>query len=106
MKKMKHIGEAFRFVRLSRALEQKDVAERAGISDSYMSSLELGRRDPTWTTVQKVCMALGVPVTFIMVLLEGAEPDVKPFVPAVSTELWNMTREVEHASHKERWSYP
>lgn len=94
MKTMTHIGEAFRFIRMTKGLEQKTVAERAGINSGYLSQLENGRRDPTLTVVNKVCEGLGVPVTYVMVLLEGSHPDVKQFVPNVSQELWNMTREL------------
>lgn len=92
MKRITHIGEAFRFIRLSKGLEQKHVATASGLSEGYISQLECGHRDPNWTTITKVCAALEVPITYVIVLLEGTNSGVKQFVPAVTQELWNMAR--------------
>jgi transcriptional regulator with XRE-family HTH domain len=41
-------------------LSQYALAKRAGLSKQALSLLELGRREPSWETVQKLALALGV----------------------------------------------
>ena len=53
--------------RTVRRLSQEALAKRAGISRGYLARREIGRHDPTVTTVRKLAKALDVPV---MALLE------------------------------------
>lgn len=95
MKTPKHIGEAFRFVRLAMNMTQADVAVKAGLSEQYIGNLENDKRDPTWSTVRKVCNALGVNITFIIALTEADQPKVRSIMPLVYNEMWSVTRELE-----------
>jgi transcriptional regulator with XRE-family HTH domain len=49
-----------RTLRESAGLSQYALAKRAGLSKQGMSRLELGEREPTWVTVQRLAAALGV----------------------------------------------
>lgn len=42
-----------------------ELAERAGISVSYLSQLEKSKRDSTIKTVEKIAIALGVPSSIL-----------------------------------------
>jgi transcriptional regulator with XRE-family HTH domain len=53
-------AERLQRVRESAGLSQYEVARRAGISKQAMSQLEKGENDPSWSTVQKLAMVLGV----------------------------------------------
>jgi transcriptional regulator with XRE-family HTH domain len=53
-------------LRTARKLSQEALAERAGISRGYLARLEIGRHDPTLTTLRKLAKALGVPVTKLL----------------------------------------
>lgn len=53
-------------------MRQKDLARAAGISISYLSLLERNERDPSFSTVQRIAAALGVPVNILVFL--AAEP--------------------------------
>ena len=50
-------------VRLRKAqkLSRYMLAKRAGIARSYLASIELGRSDPSVSTLLKLAAALGVP---------------------------------------------
>ena len=51
--------------REQRGLSQMDLAERSGVSQTYISDLESGRmRNPTISVVQKLEKALRVRLTF------------------------------------------
>jgi XRE family transcriptional regulator, regulator of sulfur utilization len=51
-------GEALRRWRNERDLTQEDLAHRAGITTTYASLVERGRKTPSLTVVLKLCRAL------------------------------------------------
>ena len=50
-----------RRLRAKKGLSQKALADKVGISVSYVSMLERGQRSPPLETVEKVAKALSVP---------------------------------------------
>lgn len=66
-----NIGQAIQLARSKRKLSQAALAKRAGISVSYLSLLERGRRDPPLSTLQRVAAALLMPIEILFFL--GAE---------------------------------
>lgn len=54
------VGTNVRRIRLARGLTQEQLAERSGFSQFYISSLELGRRNPTIVSLFEIAQALGV----------------------------------------------
>lgn len=66
-----NIGQAIQLARSKRKLSQAALAMRAGISVSYLSLLERGRRDPPLSTLQRIAAALVMPVEILFFL--GAE---------------------------------
>ena len=66
-----NIGQAIQLARSKRKLSQAVLAKRAGISVSYLSLLERGRRDPPLSTIQRIAVALVMPVEILFFL--GAE---------------------------------
>ncbi len=53
-------GEVVRRWREQRGLTQDQLAERAGISDTYVGFIERGDSDPTLTVVLQIAEALNV----------------------------------------------
>ena len=66
-----NIGQAIQLARSKRKLSQAALAKRAGISVSYLSLLERGRRDLPLSTLQRIAAALVMPVEILFFL--GAE---------------------------------
>lgn len=54
------MGRNMRRVRVAAGLSQEEVAFRAGMKRSYLSELELGRRNPTVRALARVSAALAV----------------------------------------------
>jgi transcriptional regulator with XRE-family HTH domain len=50
-----------RRLRAKKGLSQKALADKVGISVSYVSMLERGQRSPPLETIEKVAKALSVP---------------------------------------------
>lgn len=63
-----NIGQAIQLARSKRRLSQAALAKRAGISVSYLSLLERGRRDPPLSTINLIATALAIPVEILFFL--------------------------------------
>ena len=59
---LKALGCAIRDLRLRQNLSQEELAHRAGIDRSYMSSVERGVQNPGIMLVVRVSQALGISV--------------------------------------------
>jgi transcriptional regulator with XRE-family HTH domain len=49
-------------LRERRGMTQEQLAEKAGVSRTYLARLETARQDPTLSTLEKLAKALGVKV--------------------------------------------
>ena len=55
-----------RRLRAKKGLSQKALADKVGISVSYVSMLERGQRSPPLETIEKVAKALSVPAASLL----------------------------------------
>ena len=62
---MTALGERIRGLRLERALQQRQLAEKAGLTPSMVSQIESGRLTPSLHTLGKVAGALGVTIAML-----------------------------------------
>ena len=60
------IGPAIRQLRQQQKLSLSDLAQRTGISVSYLSRLEKGRSVPSFTLLSRIGQELGVPIGFFV----------------------------------------
>lgn len=77
-----NIGRAIKLCRNQKNLSKTKLAELSGLSISYLTLLEQGKRDPNLSAIEKICQALQVPTTILMFL--AADNDEKA---GMSTEL-------------------
>lgn len=56
------LGRAVRAIREERGLSQVQLAEAAGFMQSWISNVEHGRRNPSWSNVVRLSQGLGVAV--------------------------------------------
>ena len=66
-------GRALKICRAAVELSQQDVAKRAGITKSYLSLVEGGKRSPSLATLEKICKAMRVPPHLVMLLAAGPQ---------------------------------
>jgi transcriptional regulator with XRE-family HTH domain len=59
---MSSLGGRIKALRLERELQQRQLAEKAGLTPSMVSQIESGRLTPSLNTLGKVAAALGVPI--------------------------------------------
>ena len=58
---LQRFGQKVRKLRMERELSQEKLAELAGIHRTYISSLELGKRNVSLVNIQALAKALRVP---------------------------------------------
>ncbi|TKC90143.1 helix-turn-helix transcriptional regulator [Trinickia terrae] len=63
-------GKALRSLRKARKATQRDLAVRARLDRSYISSLELGEASPTLDTLLALSRALGISLTEFAAAIE------------------------------------
>ena len=66
-------GRAIRTCRAALGLQQRDLADLAGMSPSHLSLIESGGRKPSTSVLERLGSALGVPLHLLLLL--AAEPD-------------------------------
>lgn len=62
------IGSTIKKLRKRKGIQQNELAERSGISQTYLSQIENGSRSATLETLEKVCEALNIPLSIISFL--------------------------------------
>lgn len=67
------LGEALRLIRVYHDLKQKQVAERLGISTSYLSEIEKGHKTPTLDLIQRYSDQFDLPISSIMFFAESVQ---------------------------------
>ena len=60
------LGERIRGLRAERGWRQIDLAEQAGISENYVSDLELGRKEICLRTIQAVAAAFEISISELL----------------------------------------
>lgn len=68
------LGESLKYCRNVRKLTQKELAEKSGISKSYLCLLEKGEREASISVLESLSDALKIPVAIIVLIAsEGAD---------------------------------
>ncbi len=86
------IGKQLRLVREGHQILQKDLAARAGLDKSYISKLERGQADPTFTTLTKISKAYNLSVAHLLNYgsKETFSLDIDAALDALKTLKYNM----------------
>jgi transcriptional regulator with XRE-family HTH domain len=72
------INEGLRVLRLYWGKSQASLAAELGISQSYLSEIEAGRKDATLDLLQRYSDALNVPMSRLLFFVEEMEGAPKP----------------------------
>ena len=71
------LNEALRLMRVFHDLSQKELAEKLGISKSYISEIESGKKPPTLELLNRYADIFDVPASSIMFFSESLNKDAK-----------------------------
>lgn len=61
-----NIGNAIKVLRQQKGLKQTDFAVQCGLSQSYLSSIEKGRKEPTLSILKQIANALSIPMPVLV----------------------------------------
>ena len=61
-----NIGNAIKDLRQKKGLKQTDFAVECGLSQSYLSSIEKGRKEPTLSILKQIANALSIPMPVLV----------------------------------------
>ncbi len=76
MYKPVNVGEQIKYYRSLRGLSQEALALEAGINPAFLGHLERNLKSPTVTTLEKIAMALDIPLSELFTHpLHAAQPD-------------------------------
>lgn len=90
-----NLGRAIKLCRTQRALTQSELADKVGISTSYLSLLEQNKRDPSISIIEKLAETLNVPFSVLMFLaadkseLSGLDKELVEKLSYIALELIN-----------------
>lgn len=65
------LGSAVRTIREERGLSQVQLAEATGFMQSWISNVERGRRNPSWSNVVRLAEGLGVRPSELVIRAEA-----------------------------------
>jgi transcriptional regulator with XRE-family HTH domain len=80
------LGKAIRMCRSRKELTLAELAKRTKLSESYLSLLERGNRDPTLSTIEAIARGLEVPVS-LLVFLGSDASETSSLPPEVREKL-------------------
>ncbi|MFY7912339.1 MAG: helix-turn-helix domain-containing protein [Emticicia sp.] len=93
-----HIGKVIKEARLEKGYSQSELAQKTGISNSYLSQIESEKQDPSLETMEQLSEALDVP-TYILFFKAMQEeniqnPDNKRFVREIKRAMQGIVDEL------------
>jgi transcriptional regulator with XRE-family HTH domain len=93
------VGEYIRSLRASAGLNQRELAERVGISASMLSLVESGRREPTIRMLRDIGHALEIPTAalFVVALQDNADDHNSPVSIKLREIGENLLAAVQHS---------
>ncbi|MEQ8970926.1 MAG: helix-turn-helix transcriptional regulator [Coleofasciculus sp. C1-SOL-03] len=98
------LNEALRLMRVFHDLSQKELAEKLGISKSYLSEIESGKKTPTLDLLNRYSQSFDIPISSIMFFSESLDEDIKieklrTFVSSKILAILNLIAENSGHSH-------
>lgn len=61
-----NIGNAIKDLRQQKGFKQTEFAVQCGLSQSYLSSIENGRKEPTLSILKQIANALSIPMPVLV----------------------------------------
>lgn len=100
----KVIGERIRIYRNRAGYSQEELAEKAGLHNTYIGQLERGEKNATLESIEKVSRALKIPLEILTekIVLEDARNEfptkfydlVNPLQPSEQKFLYDLLKQI------------
>jgi transcriptional regulator with XRE-family HTH domain len=63
-------GEAVRMLRLNQGISQEELADRCGLHRTYISDIELGKRNVSLENIERLSLALNISLSALFMEVE------------------------------------
>lgn len=70
-------GKILQEERKAKKLSQEKLAKLTGLDRTFISLIENGKRNPTFSTILKICSALEIEPSELFSIYEKADPDYR-----------------------------
>ncbi len=77
VEEMRVLGKVIRAKRIEMGKSLRCVAQRTGLTPSFLSQVERGLAEPSVASLRRIAEALGVPVFYLFLNSNGGEPVVR-----------------------------
>ena len=75
MNKEEIFGKILQDERKAKKISQEKLAKLSGLDRTFISLIETGKRNPTFTTILKICEALEIDPSELFSIYEKKDPD-------------------------------
>lgn len=97
------LGKAIKLCREQKGFSRSEFSEKTSLSVSYLSLLENDKRDPSFSKVEKIAEALGIPLSVLLFLaadrseLETINPELAEKLSLLTLKLIQKTTNGSHS---------
>jgi len=92
-----NLGEQIKKVRTAKGLSQKEVTVNASLDKSQYSRIENGKTDPSFSTIEKIALALGISLSELF-----ATSDEVKDVHSIDKSIMEKVNLIEQLNDEER----
>ena len=85
---MLNIGDTLRSIREKKNFTLLEVADRSGISKSYLSKIENRMQSPSIEYLEKICLGLNIPVSIFMILADDTIGDFSDLTDSIKSLIY------------------
>ncbi|HEY1631776.1 MAG TPA: helix-turn-helix transcriptional regulator [Rhizomicrobium sp.] len=96
------LSEALRLIRVFHDVKQNDLADRFGISKSYLSEIENGKKSPSIEIIEKYSSEFQIPASSILFFsenLSGKSKAADKARGAIAKKILNFLKIIETRTH-------
>lgn len=80
------LAEALRLIRVYHDMKQSELSARLGISNSYLSEIESGKKEPRIELIERYSKEFGIPCSSILFFSENLERPTKSATDAAKAK--------------------
>lgn len=96
------LNEALRLIRVYHDMRQSEAAEKLGISNSYLSEIEKGKKKPSLEIVEKYSAVFKIPMSSILFFSESLDgpPSLKSTKRLIASKIIDLMKFLETRSDR------
>ncbi len=94
------LNEALRLLRVYNDLKSYELADKLGISNSYLSEIEKGKKEPSIDLINKYAEIFGTEPSTILFFSESLNKNKSKFKKIIGKKIIQFLQNIENAENK------